>query len=160
MELHFHAPQCLQYEILVHKNDIAVRAMPFLKWKLLPFHQGFVDFSHGTWHCCYLPETFTTMRCSNCSDRRDDATSEHSCYCHLAVKIWIISAIVRYDLLHIPQVLTTSHTRISRVQTPDSSVLFRKMNAHTHHRTSANLRWQKLWKIKFSTSFTKQLSNS
>lgn len=113
MELYFHAPQCLQYEILVHKNDIAVRAMPFLKWKLLPFHQGFIDFSHGTWHCCYLPETFTTMRCSNCSDRRDDATSEHSCYCHLAVNIWIISAIVRYDLLHIPQVLTTSHPYIT-----------------------------------------------
>ena len=90
-----------------------------------------IDFSHGTWHCCYLSETFTTMRCINCSDRRDAATREHSCYCYLTVKIWIFSAIVRYDLYHIPHVLATSYTSISHVQTPDSEVLFPKMNTHT-----------------------------
>ena len=40
MELHFHAPQCLQCEVLARRNDIAECAMPFLKWKLFTFLQG------------------------------------------------------------------------------------------------------------------------
>ena len=101
--------------------------------EMKPFPRCFktIDFSRGTWHCCYLPETFTTMRCSNCSDRRDVATREHSCYCYLTVKIWIISAIVRYDFFITYHTCWRLRTPLCQVQTPDSEILFRIMNTHT-----------------------------
>jgi hypothetical protein len=99
-----------------------------------------IDFSHGTWHCCYLPETFTTMRCCNCSDRRDDATREHSCYCYLTVKMWIISAIVQYHIcwgLHTPvyhpHTHTHTHTYTHTSEHPHTTYDHRNCGREIHH---------------------------
>jgi hypothetical protein len=93
------------------------------------------------------------MRCSNCSNCRDDATREHSCYCHLRVKIWIIATYrTVWFVSHTPHAgefvhyhITSSNPGFWRIVTQNEHIHIHT-HTHTHHRTFTNLRSQKLWK--------------